>query len=183
VKRILLVLSLFFVWATVSADEIKKPEKPYSVSIGPYAERFSSSPSNGDIDLSGYSLALGQVFLDNFGARITFYSLDRDDLSSWEGDGWDVAMHWGTGLASQGFKAYIGGGFFKDNLDISGTGSFSFDGLQINGGIGYNWNHIALDFILSVRDPDDYEKFAREELLNDVSIDAYSGSLLLSYRF
>ena len=184
-RRLFLVLSLFFVWATVSAEEIKRPvepEKPFSVSIGLYNEKISYGAISADDEFSGYALALGQVFLDNFDGRITVYSLDHDDFSSWDSDGYDLVLHWGTGLASQGFKAYIGGGFFKETWEMAGTKQ-SFSGLQVNGGIGYNWNHIALDFILSFRDPDDYEKFIAKTFLFDTSADAYSGSLLLSFRF
>jgi len=184
-RRLFLVLSLFFVWATVSADEIKRPgepEKPFSVSIGWYTEKISYSAFPGDDDFSGYALAIGQVFLDNFDGRITFYSLDHDDFSSFDSEGYDMVLHWGTGLASQGFKAYIGGGYFKDKWEFVGIKQ-SFEGLQVNGGIGYNWNHISLDLILSFRDPDDYEKFIANTLLIDTSVDAYSGFLLLSVRY
>ena len=190
-RRLFLVLSLFFVWATVSADEIKRPgepEKPFSVSIGFYTENISLDenislgPFSGDNNFSGYALAIGQVFLDNFDGRITVYSLDHDDFSSFDSDGYDMVLHWGTGLASQGFKAYIGGGYFKETWEFIGIKE-SFEGLQVDGGIGYNWNHIALDFIISFRDPDDYEKFIAKTFLFDTSADAYSGSLLLSFRF
>ena len=190
-RRLFLVLSLFFVWATVSADETKipgEPEKPFSVSIGFYTENISLDENislgafSGDNNFSGYALAIGQVFLDNFDGRITVYSLDHDDFSSFDSEGYDMVLHWGTGLASQGFKAYIGGGYFKETWEFIGIKE-SFEGLQVNGGIGYNWNHIALDFILSLRDPDDYEKFIANTLLIDTSVDAYSGSLLLSFRF
>jgi hypothetical protein len=191
VKRILLVLPLLLVWVTVSADEIKKsgkPGKPYSVSLGWYAENISSGSFTRDIDFSGYSLSMGQVFLDNFDGRITLFSTDNDDLSSLESQGYEIVLHWGTGLASKGFKAYIGGGFFQDTWEV-GTDKESFSGLQINGGIGYNWEHVALDFVLAVRDPDDYEKTINSLVgtiigsPTDISVDAYSTSLLLSYRF
>ena len=115
-RRLFLVLSLFFVSSTVSADEINRhgePEKPFSVSIGIYTENISYGAFSGDDDFSGYALALGQVFLDNFDGRITVYSLDHDDFSSFDSDGYDMVLHLGTGLASQGCKAYIGGCFFQ----------------------------------------------------------------------
>jgi hypothetical protein len=186
-KRFLFILLLLFAWATVSADEIKKPgkpDKPFSVSIGLYAENISASAFSEDDRFSGYSLAISQVFSDNFGGRISYYSSGNDDLSSFKSDGYDIVLHVGTGLASQGFKAYIGGGYFNNTWEIYELGfSNSFSGLQINGGIGYNWEHVALDFILAIRDPDDYEKAAFDFLGVSTSGDVYSGSLLLSYRF
>jgi hypothetical protein len=176
---------LLFVWATGSADGIKKPgkpEKPYSVSIGLYAENFSRSSVSGDADFSGYALAIGQVFRDNIDGRITVYSSENDNLSSLDSRGYDIVLHYGTGLASQGFKAYIGGGYFKDIWELSDFKE-SFSGLQISGGVGYNWNLISLDFVLAIRDPDDFEKLINKVLGTDISVDAYSGSLLLSYRF
>jgi hypothetical protein len=186
-KRLLLILPLLLLWTTVSADGIKKPgklEKPYSVSIGLYAENISASESSADQDFSGYSLAISQAFLDNFGGRITYYSSDNDDLSIFKSEGYDIVLHWGTGLASQGFKAYIGGGYFNNTWEIHEIGlKKSLEGLQINGGVGYNWEHVALDFILAIRDPGDYEKAAFDILGISTSGNVYSGSLLLSYRF
>ena len=181
-KRKLLILSLLFVWATGSADGIKKPEKPYSVSIGLYAENISSNTFSDDAGFSGYALAMGQVFQDNLDGRITVYSSENDNLSSLDSRGYDIVLHYGTGLASQGFKAYIGGGYFKDTWELSDFRE-SFSGLQISGGVGYNWNLISLDFVLAIRDPNDYEKLINKVLRTDKSVDAYSGSLLLSYRF
>jgi hypothetical protein len=106
VKRILLVLPLLLVWVTVSADEIKKsgkPEKPYSVSLGWYAENISSGSFTRDIDFSGYSLSMGQVFLDNFDGRITLFSTDNDDLSSLESQGYDIRFTLGHRACVEGF--------------------------------------------------------------------------------
>jgi len=186
-RHLWLVLLLLFTWTAANADEAKKsgkPEKPYSVSVGVYQGKFSISSLPIDLDFSGYSLSIGQVFSDNFAGRFTYYSTDWDEFSGLDSDGVDIVLHWGTGLASKGFKAYIGGGWFKDTWEVTAnlsgtpvTGKESFSGLQISGGIGYNWESIALDLVLAVRDPDDYEKAFLAE------VDPYTGSLLLSYRF
>ncbi|MGB5583842.1 MAG: hypothetical protein WBO93_09645, partial [Gammaproteobacteria bacterium] len=59
-------------------------------------------------------------------------------------------------LATQGGKWYVGGGYFNEQWE--GTpGSDTFNGLQLGGGFGYNWETIALEMQLSLRDTGDYD--------------------------
>ena len=90
--------------------------------------------------------------------------------------------YFGTGLATQGFKAYIGGGIFSEEWE-SPARTENFGGLQLNGGIGYNWDVVALDFVLGIRDPSDYEEFIQRVLFVSTDAAAVSGSLILSARF
>ena len=55
--------------------------------------------------------------------------------------------------------------------------------VQLNGGIGYNWDVVALDFVLGIRDPSDYEEFILRTASINTDAVAVSGSLILSVRF
>jgi len=70
----------------------------------------------------------------------------------------------------------------KDKWEVADF-SESFSGLQINGGLGYNWYSVSLDFNLSLRDAGDYEDFVNDILGDKISASAVTGMLLMSARF
>lgn len=176
---LLILLSSFNTTATFAGDA----EKPFSIGIGTYSSIIAYDNSlYEDDELSGFSLSFAYAVSDMLAFRGTYFSLEHNDFSDIESTGYDLLAHLGTGLATHGFKAYIGGGLFSDKWE-SGAFSKTFNGLQLSGGIGYNWDSVSLDFILGIRDASDYEAFINENLPTDVSAVAASGSLLLSYRF
>lgn len=151
--------------------------KPFTVGVGSYASIIAfDNPLREDFEFSGIALSFGYAISDNIAFRGTYFSLERDIASDHKSKGYDLLAHFGTGLATQGFKAYIGGGLFKDKW-TKGTLSDTFSGLQLNGGIGYNWESVSLDFMIGARDSSDYETVLSQ------SVTAVSGNLLLSYRF
>ena len=182
-KRLFLFILLIFVWATANAEKL---DKPYTVGVGWYTVKIDYVAVDTDFDFSGFSLSMSQAFSDNWLIRGTLFSLENDSVSSVDSEGYDLVLYFGKGFVSQGFKAYVGGGFGKDTIEGVLMGlSFkeSGSGFQLSGGIGYNWNRVALDFTIGIRDPDDYEKAIKNVTGVDVSVDAYSGALSVSYRF
>ncbi len=152
-------------------------EKPFNVGAGIYKSVISvDEPFSEDHELSGYAFSVGYAITDQFALRATFFSLEHDDFSNIDSNGYDLLGYLGTGLATQGFKAYIGAGIFSDKWEVDRV-SKTFDGLQLNGGIGYNWSSVSLDLIIGIRDADDYEDFF------NVSATAVTSTLLLSARF
>ena len=158
--------------------------KPFTIGIGTYFSTITYDNSLiKDDDFSGLALSFGYAVSDQFAFRGNYFSLENDDFSDLESKGIDLLGYLGTGLATPGFKAYVGGGYFSDKWEL-GSVDETFKGLQLSGGIGYNWNSVALDFLLNVRDPSDYEDSVnRTSFFNSVSAAAVSGSLLISYRF
>ncbi|MFV2004664.1 MAG: outer membrane beta-barrel protein [Gammaproteobacteria bacterium] len=176
---VLLLLLSFSVYAS-SDDEI---DKQFSIGIGTYGSVITYDQDFAEDDkLSGFSVSFAYAVSDIFAFRGTYFSLEHDDLSALESKGIDLLAHVGFNLASPGFKLYIGGGFFNDKWELAGFDK-TFDGLQLSGGIGYNWEFVALDFILNIRDASDYENFVNALPGPDVSATAATGSLLLSFRF
>lgn len=156
-------------------------EKRFSAGIGTYALNLSYNNASDD-EFSGFGLSAVYAFTDQFAIRGEYYSLEHDQLSTLDVSGIDLVAYLGTGLATQGFKAYIGGGLFNETWEI-GFFEEKFSGLQINGGIGYNWDAVALDFVLGIRDSGDYEDFIFRSLSVTTDATAVSGSLILSARF
>ncbi len=157
--------------------------KPFSLGVGLYQSVISVDDAlYANDELSGLGLSFGYSISDQFALRGTYYSLEHDDFSEVDSSGYDLVGYFGTGLASSGFKAYIGGGLFKDKWEVANF-SESFSGLQINGGLGYNWYSVSLDFNLSLRDAGDYEDFVNDILGDKISASAVTGMLLMSARF
>lgn len=166
---------------TIQAEEM---EKKFNVGIGTYALSISydNASSGADDELGGLGLSASYSFTDKFSIRGGYYSLEHDDFSSLDATGMDLTAYFGTGLASQGFKAYIGGGIFSETWDANGFEE-DFSGLQLSGGIGYNWNVMALDFLIGIRDASDYEDFVNTAFDASTDASAVSGSLMLSAVF
>lgn len=173
----LLILSLTVLSPIAQAGD---GEKHLSVGFGTYALAivYDDNSSLADDTYSGTAISVFYAPTDQFAFRGSFYSTEHDDFSFLENDGYDLAIYLGTGLATQGFKAYIGGGIFNETQEAPGSPPFNedFSGLQFSGGVGYNWDVIGLDFVLSIRDSSDYEDISGGEAA------AASGSLILSIR-
>ena len=71
---------------------------------------------------------------------------------------------------------------FKDEWSAS-EGKESFNGLQLSGGLGYNWESVSLDFLLNIRDSSDYEDFINEGSFFKADVGVATGALLVSVRF
>lgn len=163
--------------------QAEEQEKKFNIGIGTYALTIVyDNDIISDDDLSGFGLSASYAFTDQFAVRGEYYSLDHDDISNIDATGIDLVGYIGTGLATQGFKAYVGGGLFSEEWE-SPVRTEKFSGLQLNGGIGYNWDVVALDFVLGIREASDYEDLIQETLSANVDAAAVSGSLILSARF
>lgn len=182
-KNVSSFLLLFLLSFGVYADTSVAVEKPFSLGAGVYRNVIVFDESSvGDDELTGMALTFAYAVSDNFALRGTYFSLEHDDFSDIESTGLDLLAYFGTGLATQGFKVYGGGGFFKDKWEL-GPFSKTFDGLQLNAGLGYNWNAVSLDLVVGLRDSGDYEEFVDSELAINSSATAVSSSLLLAFRF
>lgn len=162
---------------TVLAQE-EQDNKHWQVGVGTYAVVIEAEDYPDD-DFTGFHLSSTYAFTDNVAVRAQYYSTEHDDESGLDLSGIDVVAFYGTGLLSKGFKAYVGGGFYRETLEI---GSFDedFSGAQINGGIGYNWDQVSLELSIGIRSTGDYE-----DLIDDSGTDvtAVSSALTVSYRF
>ena len=156
-------------------------EKNINVGIGTYALVIVNDSDTFDDDrFSGFSVSGLYAVSDMFALRAAYYALDHDDFSNIDNTGFDFVGYVGAGLLSEGFKIYGGGGIFTEKWEVAGIDE-SFNGLQLSGGIGYNWQNVALDFVLAFREKSDYEDML---VGTGVNVDAAaSGSLILSARF
>lgn len=153
--------------------------KHWQVGLGIYNSTISYNNTFDD-EFSGGAIAVTYAMSDNLAFRGTIFSLEHDDFSDIESSGYDLVVYGGTGLLTQGFKIYGGGGLFKDTWEFFGFKE-NFSGLQLNGGLGYNWDAVAVDFVIGIRSVSDYD-----DLANDFgsTVDAaVSSNLSVSFRF
>ncbi|TRX57157.1 hypothetical protein [Thalassomonas sp. M1454] len=152
-------------------------------SLGLYTEDNSYFADDYDYDdeyFVGGAIFVNYHFSDSVSARIQFYGLEHEDFSEIEVSGTDVLLHWGGGFLNEGFKWYIGGGAYSETLEV-GEFEEDFSGAQFHGGLGYNWQHIGLDFSLGFRTTSDYEDFIEEgdESLIDRDEDMFAMTVAL----
>ena len=183
-KYLPVLSTLFVLSSSAIADSTDDVSKPFNIGIGTYASVIAYDDATlKDDKFSGGALSFTYAFTDQYAARATLFSLEHDDFSDITSKGYDLLGYLGTGLATHGFKAYVGGGFFKDKWEL-GSYSESFSGLQLSGGIGYNWDYVSLELVLGLRSAKDYEDSINNSIFySDVSAAAVSNSLLLSARF
>ena len=182
-KKILqgvLLLSTLSLGTQASANNSEAAaEKNWSVGLGSYAFTLTSDNSyNSDLNFSGFNLAAGYAFNNHFQLRGTYFSLENDDFSAVESSGFDMMAYGGVGLSKPGFRGYGGAGFFSDKWKFTQF-SKSFSGIQLGGGLGYNWGPVALDFVLTLRQADKYADYSFES----GTYVAMSGNLTVSYLF
>ena len=182
-KKILqgvLLLSTLSLGTQASANNSEAAaEKNWSVGLGSYAVTLGSDNSyNSDLNFSGFNLAAGYAFNNHFQLRGTYFSLENDDFSAVESSGFDMMAYGGVGLSKPGFRGYGGAGFFSDKWKFTQF-SKSFSGIQLGGGLGYNWGPVALDFVLTLRQADKYADYIYES----GTYVAMSGNLTVSYLF
>lgn len=181
-KNLLALFLSSFLSFSAYADETADP-KMLQVGFGTYVIVVGYDDAYYEEDvLTGITLAIRGSLSDNFAIHGNFYSTDHEDLSAIENTGTDIIAYFGKGLQSKGFKVYAGGGIFNETWELSGY-EVDFSGIQFSGGIGHNWDNVAIDFMLSIRDPSDYEDFIYDSLGGSVTAAAVSGSMQLSARF
>ncbi len=180
-KRIsfILLFSLFSFNCLAQAGNVAKP---FSIGGGTYGSTMASDDFSNDIEFSGIALSFAYAFTDQLAFRGTYFNLDEDTQPELESRGFDLNLYIGANLATPGFKAYVGGGVFKDEWSV-GSSKESFNGLQLSGGLGYNWESVSLDFVLNIRDASDYEDFINDGSFINADVGVATGSLLVSYRF
>ena len=180
-NKTLLNLALLAASVLVSSTAFANTEqdnKHWQVGVGSYAVVVEADDYPDD-DFTGFNLSSTYAFTDNVAIRGQYYSLEHDDESDLELSGVDILAFYGTGLLSKGFKAYVGGGFYSETMEMDGFDE-DFSGAQINGGIGYNWDAVSLELSIGIRSTGDYEDLIDD---SDTDVTAVSSALTVSYRF
>ena len=181
-KITLAILFASFLPFITHASETENP-KTLQVGFGTYALVIAyDDPYTGNDELSGTTLAIRAAVTDSFALHANVYSTTHDDDSLIDNSGYDIVAYIGSRLQSTGIKVYAGGGIYSETRELSSY-EVDFNGLQVSGGMGYSWENVSLDFILSLRESSDYEQFIYDTLNISVTSAAVSGSLLLSARF
>ena len=183
IKTMTMVSALLLAQSTMAAEE-----RGYGqVGLSSFATVVATNIDGADNDeLVGLGIFGDFAATDNFGARTTYARLEHNDTSDIEADVFELSVLGGTGLATQGFKAYGSVGFFDENWEFDtfrGDFEEDFNGIMGGAGLGYNWRYVGLDLSFNLRDPSDYEDFIEETTLIDGDVVAVSASLGIAARF
>ncbi len=70
-----------------------------SIGAGAYAFTLANDNSSSeDLDFSGFNIAAGYAVNNHFQIRATYFSLENDDFSAIESDGFDLMAYGGCGF-------------------------------------------------------------------------------------
>ena len=173
----LLMIALTIKPVLLQADS----DKHFNLGAGKYKMVLSNNTSFDD-EFTGYALTAQYAYTDNLAARIILYSTEEESYMQFDNDGMEILALFGSGLYTEGFKIYIGAGYFSEDWQLT-TLNASHNGLMLSGGIGYNWKIISVDLILGIREVSDYQDLA-DQVNPYLEIDkTTSTSILLSARF
>jgi len=173
-------LAILFLLLTLLSLNVRAEDDQKHLNIGVgglFLGIVDDDNSRNDTDFSGGTLSIFYALTHEWAIRGEVYSIENNDNSEFELNGYTLSGYIGVGITSPGFKIYAGGGYFSETLESDFTRDIDIDGLQINGGIGYNWEHVALDVLAGVRDPSDYED---DRLFDEPAV--VTISLILSVR-
>jgi hypothetical protein len=156
-------------------------DKHFNLGAGKYKMVLSNNTGIDD-EFTGYALSAQYAYTDNVAARISLYDTEEESYRQFDNDGVEILALFGTGLYTEGFKVYLGAGYFSEDWQLT-TLSASHNGLMLSGGIGYNWKIISVDLILGMRHVGDYQDLA-DQVNPYLEIDKSTSTLiLLSARF
>lgn len=171
----------------LAAAQTAEPQKHFSVGVASYATAIAYTTSYGRDESDGFGgpalFATGAIN-DHFAFRLTYASQEDTDDSRYSINALEGAFLAGTGLATQGFRAYGAIGLFNETHEYQtyrSSAEQDFSGYTLGGGIGYSWRPVTLEFWLNLRDPADYEDNYYTGRTDDLV--AMSGGFGVSARF
>jgi hypothetical protein len=161
--------------------------------VGITARMQTMKDSFAQSDFYGYGIVgsttvLGGEDRDIF-LRGSYTVLQSDNDFDPEGDSIEAALVWGSNLRANGFKWYLGGGYFRESWDFpylvqNEDGSYSTadestsaSSWLVTAGTGYNWKRIGIDVWVTYKNDSQYEEPWQE--LSAVG----SISTSITYRF
>lgn len=168
----LLMITLTIIPALLQADS----DKYFNLGAGKYKMVLSNNTGSDD-EFTGYALSAQYAYTDNVAARISLYNTEEESYRQFDNDGVEILALFGTGLYTEGFKIYVGAGYFSEDWQLT-TLRASHNGLMLSGGIGYNWKIVSVDLIIGIRDVGDYQDLA-DQVNPFLEIDKSTSTLIL----
>lgn len=152
--------------------------------VGGGVQTLTVTSDSRDFEFSGNVLTAQYAVTDKWAVKATYQSLEFDDNSDVSSTNVDVLAYFGRGfLTDNKLKVYAGLGFFSDTWGTDDDADdIDFSGFTVGGGVGYNWERVALDFVINARQASDYGEFV-EDAGGFGTVVAVTGALTISARF
>ena len=139
----------------------------YSVMV---AEDEGSSSSKDELFYGG--ALVGTLCLNqHLALRAVSYSAEHEDISSLDVDGYDLQLLLGTSFY-EGWNFFGGLGSFSEKWEMEYGPLFEgssqsinkrFSGAEVSLGLGYSWKKVSLDYVLNIRETDDYKDHSKKD--------------------
>ncbi len=186
ITKVLFPMCALSLSSAAMAEDDDKGEKIHQIGLASYAidvvvDNYTNDPYAYDGGAIFYTGAIS----DSLALRLGAYGVVYDKNSDESITGTEVSLLIGSGLRSEGFKAYVGLGQYKETVNWSNSYGVSVESDEFSGflftlGLGLNIGPIALDASMSARDMTEYED-ARGTAAE--SITAVSTAIIASVRF
>jgi len=164
---------------SIKAIHNQVPSRSHAIGIASWGLTISdlNAPADqSDTQFNGAALTYQFSFNNHIAARLNLYSAEHEDFSNVSINGMDGQLLLTTNARHNGFKFYLGGGYFDEKWSDENM-EISFSGAQFIFGLGYNWSRVGLDLTGGIRPQSAYDVSDEADLLFITS------SIRLTFRF
>ena len=172
-KNVILAAAMLAAFASTAQAEESKGK----IGLGSYV-LSTTDLAGATNNYNGAALVGGYNFTDTFSVNAHAYSLTHEVLTMVTMKGFDLMVR--AGHNGLGFTYFGGLGLFNETLTgtIFGiSASHGFSGGLVGFGLGYNWEHVSVEWEGAIRGSQAYTDFTGKDTA------AVNASFNVSYRF
>lgn len=164
--------------AVAVSDE--PPSRRHAIGIGTWGLSINNQDTDTDTTYGGGALTYQYGLNDHIALRVNLYSAKHEDFDDLTIGGLDGQLLLTTNARDNGFKFYVGGGYFSEKWknDINNKED-SYNGGEVVFGLGYNFSRVGVDITGAVRPKSAYDA----DGANDPDLLFVTGSLRVTYRY
>jgi len=156
------------------------PSRRHAIGIGTWGLTTRNPDADADTSYGGGALSYQYGLNDHIALRVNLYGAKQEDFDDETIGGVDGQMLLTTNARNNGFKFYVGGGYFSEKWKNEVTDKEeSYNGAEVIFGLGYNFSRIGLDITGAVRPKSAYDADGSD----DPDLLFVTGSLRLTYRY
>jgi len=156
------------------------PSRRHAIGIGTWGLTIRNPDTDADTSYGGGTLSYQYGINDHIALRVNFYGAKQEDFDNLTIGGVDGQILLTTNARNNGFKFYVGGGYFSEKWKNETTDKEeSYNGGEVIFGLGYNFSRVGLDITGAVRPKSAYDADGP----NSPDLLFVTGSARLTFRY
>ena len=134
------------------------PSRRHAIGIGTWGLTIRNPDADADTSYGGGALSYQYGLNDHIVLRVNLYGAKQEDFDDETIGGVDGQVLLTTNARNNGFKFYVGGGYFSEKWKNEVTDKEdSYNGAEVVFGLGYNFSRVGLDITGAVRPKSAYD--------------------------